>query len=128
MKSSWQFLNGGTPSHIHQPISLCCIVGEGGIYRRHPLVRTQVKDRFTLARRAIEGPAMITALQPSFRTDAAERQRHPAMGATAFQCLRFSLVIAKQQDWFAHNEKSTWFPGPEFTGQVDRTNTRVNSS
>src|SRR3546814_7047474 len=75
MKSSGQFLNGGTPSHIDQPIPLCCIVGKGGIYRRHPLVRTQVRDRFTLARRAIEGPAMITALQPSFRTDAAERQR-----------------------------------------------------
>src|SRR3546814_20557802 len=79
MKSSGQFLNGGTPSHIDQPIPLCCVIGKGGIYRRHPLVRTQVGDRFTLAGSAIEGPAMITALQPSFRTDAAERQRHPPL-------------------------------------------------
>src|SRR3546814_4568138 len=49
MKSSGQFLNGGTPSHIDQPIPLCCVIGKGGIYRRHPLVRTQVGDRFTLA-------------------------------------------------------------------------------
>src|SRR3546814_19374254 len=62
---------------------------------------------------------MITALQPSFRTDAAERQRHPAMGATVFQCPRFSLVIAKQHDWFAIKEKSPWFPGPDFTSQGD---------
>src|SRR3546814_10800356 len=113
MKSSRQFLNGGTPSHIDQPIPLCCIVGKVGMYRRHPLVRTQVRDRFTLARRAIEGPAMITALQPSFRTDGAERQRHPAMGATVFQCPRFSLVIAKQHDWIAITEKSPWLPGPD---------------
>src|SRR3546814_21070834 len=120
MKSSGQFLNGGTPSHIDQPIPLCCIVGKGGIYRRHPLVRTQVRDRSTLARRAIEGPAMITALQPSFRTDAAERQRHPARGATVFQCPRFSLVIAKQPAWLAIQEKSQRFPGPYYTGHSNR--------
>src|SRR3546814_375067 len=26
MKSSGQFLNGGTPSHIDQPIPLCCVI------------------------------------------------------------------------------------------------------
>src|SRR3546814_904986 len=119
MKSSGQFLNGGTPSHIDQPIPLCCVIGKGGIYRRHPLVRTQVGDRFTLAGSAIEGPAMITALQPSFRTDAAERQRHPPMGAAVFERPHFSHFIAKQHDRFAIKEKSLWLFSPDFTGQGD---------
>src|SRR3546814_12600300 len=78
-----------------------------------PLVRTQVGDRFTLAGSAIEGPAMITALQPSFRTDAAERQRHPPMGAAVFERPHFSHFIAKQHDRFAIKEKSLWLFSPD---------------
>src|SRR3546814_8782877 len=73
MKSSGQFLNGGTPSHIDQPIPLCCVIGKGGIYRRHPLVRTQVGDRFTLAGSAIEGPAMITARSEEHTSELQQR-------------------------------------------------------
>src|SRR3546814_19797148 len=62
---------------------------------------------------------MITALQPSFRTDAAERQRHPPMGAAVFERPHFSHFIAKQHDRFAIKEKSLWLFSPDFTGQGD---------